>query len=53
MRGDRIAMRARDAIIIEEPALLAVHAQCPILTLHPKECVHRDDHGVILATRPA
>lgn len=46
-------MRARDAIIIEEPALLAVHAQCPILTLHPKECVHRDDHGVILATRPA
>lgn len=53
MCGDWIAMRALDTLVIEEPALLAIHAQCPLLTLRPKERVHRDDHGVILATRPA
>lgn len=53
MRGNGIAMRTLNALIIEEPALLAIHAQCPPLTLRPKERVHRDDHGVILATRPA
>ncbi len=53
MRSDRIAVRALHPLIIKEPALLAVHAQCPLLSLHAKERVDRNDHGVIFATRPA
>lgn len=49
----RIAMRTLDARVIKKPALLAVHVQCPLRTLRAKERVDRNDHGVILATRPA